>query len=54
MKSKKDYRKGKEKVIVTNRGMEIHFIPYYPKINPENFLEDITRVLEYLEIFTIK
>jgi len=48
MESKKAYRKGKETVVVTNRGIEIHFVPYYPKKNPENWEEEIYSVLDYV------
>lgn len=48
MKSKKNYRKGKETFVVTNSGHEFHFVPYYPKKNPENWEEEICSALEYV------
>lgn len=47
----KKYVKGETAVIVTNRNTQIRITCYYPKENPEGWLEDITNTMAYVGLF---
>ena len=47
-----EYVKTKRKLLqTTNRGNKIYVTCYYPKENPPNAIEDITRCMAYLGLF---
>jgi len=51
MKSKKDYRKGKASVLITNRHHTISIESRYTKKTPDEFWESVYGTLEHIGVF---